>query len=363
MAESKVLKNWSSRVEDLLDDGDQEGAIQLLEEVIASLEKSGSAATDLSLAPALHDLAMLLDRQGLSLKADNLRSWELVIKQRAQDADESGPWEEKSDLLFSNCNSEASDISRCKLGSCENKRDGQHVEIPAAEEDWEAVLHNLPSRASSLSITRNVAQQQSVSKKNTVKRGRGAFTFGASGLYSDRISDLAVAEAELLGLEQKNADVGNSNLGASHVLLVDGFPSTTTTKELEDLFKPFSTAGFAIRWLNDTSALAVFVNPATACQALAAAHSSQFKVQNFDDAVLMHDLVSKKDLEPHVRRPATSTQVAQRMIAGALSKQETGRRLHAKVKGSTKESQEREEQRRQRLISRQKLREEAWGLD
>jgi hypothetical protein len=40
------------------------------------------------------------------------------------------------------------------------------------------------------------------------------------------------------------------------------FSPKVTTKDLEDLFEPFAANnGVTIRWVNDTTALAVFRNP------------------------------------------------------------------------------------------------------
>lgn len=50
--------------------------------------------------------------------------------------------------------------------------------------------------------------------------------------------------------------------GAEHVLLIDGFTPMMKTKDLEDLVRPYSSQGVAIRWVDDTTVLAVFRTPA-----------------------------------------------------------------------------------------------------
>jgi len=49
--------------------------------------------------------------------------------------------------------------------------------------------------------------------------------------------------------------------GTMHVLVLYDFSPTTRTADLEKLFDNFRDRGFAIRWVNDTTALAVFRTP------------------------------------------------------------------------------------------------------
>lgn len=49
--------------------------------------------------------------------------------------------------------------------------------------------------------------------------------------------------------------------GTGHVLVLYNFPPSTRTMELEKLFEKFKDDGVAIRWVNDTVALAVFRTP------------------------------------------------------------------------------------------------------
>lgn len=64
-----------------------------------------------------------------------------------------------------------------------------------------------------------------------------------------------------------------------------------------------------------------------------------------------------------VPRPASSAQVAQRMIASALSRQGLSKQLLAKSQGSAQDLQKQERERKLRLQKRAQLRDEAWGSD
>ena len=50
----------------------------------------------------------------------------------------------------------------------------------------------------------------------------------------------------------------SARFGTSHVLVLYDFPPSTRTMDLEKLFEKFKDRGVAIRWVNDTVALAVF---------------------------------------------------------------------------------------------------------
>ncbi|OVA02020.1 hypothetical protein BVC80_8137g3 [Macleaya cordata] len=78
-----VEENWSVAVEDLLDKGDTDGAISLLESLISKLETLKSLSSDLQLAAALSDLANLYSSRDFSLKADQLQTRAFLIKQDA----------------------------------------------------------------------------------------------------------------------------------------------------------------------------------------------------------------------------------------------------------------------------------------
>lgn len=68
-------------------------------------------------------------------------------------------------------------------------------------------------------------------------------------------------------------------------------------------------------------------------------------------------MVIMSDLEPPKQRPKTCTYAAQRMIAQGI-----GVKLPTSGFG-LKELRKQEEDRRNRIVTRQKLRDEAWGED
>lgn len=75
---------WSEAVEDLVDRGEIEGAISVLESVVSRLQSAEPSypSGDLRLATALEDLAELHSSRGFSLKADEIRSRALAIRTR-----------------------------------------------------------------------------------------------------------------------------------------------------------------------------------------------------------------------------------------------------------------------------------------
>jgi hypothetical protein len=98
-------------------------------------------------------------------------------------------------------------------------------------------------------------------------------------------------------------------------------------------------------------------------QALAGIHDPHFKVQRYSEGSAMISRSSQNDLEPPAQRPATSARVAQRMIAGALSKQGVSNNLRAKSRANAEQARIQELERKQRLLTRHQLRDEAWGDD
>ena len=79
---------WTEEVDDLVDAGDVDAAIALLESVVSGLSTSAAApATDLRLATALGDLAGLHASRGDTLRADELRARAIALRSRA-----AAPW-------------------------------------------------------------------------------------------------------------------------------------------------------------------------------------------------------------------------------------------------------------------------------
>lgn len=57
--------------------------------------------------------------------------------------------------------------------------------------------------------------------------------------------------------------INAAKYGTRHVLVLADFSPSLRTTDLEKLFEDFKDSGFIIRWVNDTSALAVFKTPST----------------------------------------------------------------------------------------------------
>lgn len=55
--------------------------------------------------------------------------------------------------------------------------------------------------------------------------------------------------------------VAAKQYGTRHVLVLYDFPPSTLAADLEKIFEKFGDHGVAIRWVNDTVALAVFRTP------------------------------------------------------------------------------------------------------
>lgn len=367
-----VLEGWSTRVEDLLDEGDEAGAVKVLEGVIAKLSVSKNAASNLGLAVAMSDLARLYGSRGMSLKADELLSESLLIKKKAEEASsvDNLSWEDAAD---ENPSRKVTVEQPAKSGNVQENSD----RVPGAgfpsttamsdEEDWEAAVPTLLASPNLLSPAVKKTPVKVKEKETPKQRGRGAFTYGGGGnLYSDQFDEDG-ATHERLNLTTSDRANDHWDDGAEHVLLIDGFSPLIKTKDLEDLLRPYSGQGVSIRWIDDTSVAAVFRTPALARQALAGIRDPRFKVHKYTEAgagLSQPISLSISDLEPPAPRPATTARVAQRMIAGALSRQGiSSQNLRAKTKANAQQALHLEAERKQRLLQRQQLRDEAWGDD
>uniref|UniRef100_M4CDW0 Uncharacterized protein n=1 Tax=Brassica campestris TaxID=3711 RepID=M4CDW0_BRACM len=159
------------------------------------------------------------------------------------------------------------------------------------------------------------------------RRGRGTFTYKKDVMYSDR--DFCKSRFD---------DVGDDDVCRG---------SEKTDGSLK-------YGGFLIRWVNDTTALAVL--PLLLRLAIV------FNVRSFtirvpDDHDSLLSSISEKDLKPPTQRPKTSARTAQRLIAHSM-----GLKLPASGFGS-KELRDQEAARKNRIVSRQKQRGDAWGAD
>lgn len=350
-----LLNEWSSRAEQLIDkENDTEGAIKLLEDVIAKLESLHNAETNLTLAAALNDIGKLYANLGFSIKADSCFTRALLIKHRAQQQQPHS----SSDLREEENSKRVSENSNEVAGS---------EPSTSSDEDWEAIADQTPEQSSHSQLTEEVSKlslKLNNQSQTSKQRGRGVFTYGQNALYSDQTSECTNKDKAMDRPLDEGTDElytsGDLKYGTSHVLVVDGFSPKVSTRELEDMFKAFTGHGVVIRRINDTIALAVFRKPASACEALRIIHN-QYNIRALDENDSLLSLLSDKDLEPPFPRPPTSARTAQRMIVGALRSQ--GLTKGVSVKSSFNDIQKQEEERRDRILMRQRLRDEAWGTD
>ncbi|RWR83654.1 Growth inhibition and differentiation-related protein 88 like [Cinnamomum micranthum f. kanehirae] len=251
-------ENWSSAVEDLVDRGDIDGAISLLESLISKL-KTLEKTSNLPLASALFDLANLYSSRGLSLKADELRNRALVIKLRSQLHD-SRP------LGLGDSNSASEAVRKNDLEESRSSATGASPSLDN-NDDWEAIADLASNELLPPQVEAGVSNitLEDIKVQAPKRRGRGSFLYKKNGLYSDQAADGAPidnSEDELSGQYPKeDADIRNSRYGMSHVLVLADFPPSTRTTDLEKVFEKFRDQGVVIRWVNDTVALAVFRNP------------------------------------------------------------------------------------------------------
>ncbi|KAB2065661.1 hypothetical protein ES319_A09G104300v1 [Gossypium barbadense] len=199
----------------------------------------------------------------------------------------------------------------------------------SSDDDWEAIADREPSELLSSECLPGVSNLSLEDSKVEApkRRGRGTFSYRKTELYCDRLSDVSASK------DTDNEDVRKhpetktmeSKYGMHHVLVLADFSPSTRTTDLEKLFEDFRDRGVAIRWVNDTTALAVFRTPSI-------------------------------DLEPPRQRPQTSARTAQRLIAQAI-----GSKLPSNF--GSRELRSQEEARRTRIVTRQKLRDDAWGDD
>ncbi|KAH9699447.1 r3h domain-containing protein [Citrus sinensis] len=333
--------NWSEAVEDLVEAGNTEAAISLLESTISKLEKIQQSqptkeSLNLQLASALTNLANLYSSNGFSLKSDHLLSRAFQIRDAAANI--------------------------AKKDSKDTSKDT--ARNSSSTDDWEAMADRDPDELLSSQglpeVSKLSLEDTGVKVQAPKRRGRGTFSYKKNELYSDWQDDKSIVEdAEVdddscLGSESKT-ELRHSNYGTRHVLVLADFSPSTRTTDLEKLFEDFRDRGVSIRWINDTTALAVFRTPAIALEARNHIQLP-FKVRILDEDDIILASVSPRDLEPPRQRPQTSARTAQRLIAQSMG-------LKLPTTFGSKELKNQEEARRNRIQTRQKLRDDAWGPD
>ncbi|KAL6005481.1 hypothetical protein ACLOJK_006048 [Asimina triloba] len=360
--------NWSSQVEDLVDKGDADGAISLLEALISDLEalNPSTPSDDLRLSFALLDLSKLYSSRGFSSNADDLRNRALVAKLRSQQQ------QQKVQPTLGD-----PDTSK-KKDAAENGLPVSKSSPSSEDDDWEAIADQVSNDFLSSQDEAGVSNLSLEDKKfqTPKRRGRGAFMYKKNGLYSDQADSGRAADDsndEDPCQDPKGVtDICPSRYGTSHVLVLSGFPPSTQTIDLEKVLENFRDRGVVIRWINDTVALAVFRTPSIAQEACGSI-DFPFSVHQLDEGDSLLSSISSKDLgypkldakldasvqdlEPPIPRPKTSSRTAERLIAQGM-----GRKVRATTFGSS-ELKKQEEERRNRIITRQVLRDEAWGPD
>uniref|UniRef100_M1A5K9 Coiled-coil domain-containing protein R3HCC1L n=1 Tax=Solanum tuberosum TaxID=4113 RepID=M1A5K9_SOLTU len=316
--------NWSEKVEDLVDAGEINEAISLLEELVAKLEfeSQNSSNSQLRLSTALLELSKLYSTQGLSLRADQTRSKAFLIKQQQENRNVNATKESTGDGIS-----------------------GSRV-----SQNWEAIADRAPDELLSPQHLPEVSKisLQDSKVQAPKRRGRGTFSYQKQSLYSDQQSD----EPAVDDIEDETVSV---NYGTRHVLVLADFPPSTKTNDLEKLLEKFKD-DVAIRWVNDTVALAVFRTPALALEASNSIHCP-FTVRVLCEENELLSSIPPRDLEPPRRRPQTSARTAQRLIAQSM-----GIKLPCTDFGS-REYRRQEEARKNRIVSRQNLKNDAWGDD
>ncbi|EOA22260.1 hypothetical protein CARUB_v10002848mg [Capsella rubella] len=363
--------NWSERVEDLVAAGDVTAAISFLDSLVTNLQsRIGSSSAGertefgLQLAAALTQLADLYSSQGLSLKSDELRTRSSLIKQRALDCDlasSRGSGDVENQIIASNGLKSDSNVS--PADGWKTKDTTKAVSNnDSSDDDWEALADLEPSKLLPVEELPEISKLSVEEPKvqGPKRRGRGTFTYNRDAMYSDRdFSESRFDDSEDNDTShdsQKIDEALKSKYGTRHVLVLAGFSPSLRTTDLEKLFKDFKDSGLIIRWVNDTTALAVFKTPSAALEACNHVQCS-FTVRVLGDHDSLLGSISGKDLEPPSQRPKTSARTAQRLIAHSM-----GLKLPTSGFGS-KELRDQEAARKNRIVSRQKQREDAWGDD
>ncbi|XP_020424761.1 coiled-coil domain-containing protein R3HCC1L isoform X2 [Prunus persica] len=229
-------------------------------------------------------------------------------------------------------------------------------------DDWEAIADREPDELLSSQVLPEVSKLSLEDTKGQTpkRRGRGTFSYKKDELYSDQIPDKLIIDMredeDVCHNLEGDPKIRNSKFGTQHVLVLADFPPSTTTIELEKLFQDFGDRGVVIRWVNDTVALAVFQTPSIALEARNCIRCAM-KVRVLDENDTLLSSISPKDLEPPRQRPQTSVRTAQRLIAHGM-----GLKLPSTAFGSV-DLKKQEDDRKSRIVMRQKLKDDAWGTD
>ncbi|KAD5960419.1 hypothetical protein E3N88_11891 [Mikania micrantha] len=228
------------------------------------------------------------------------------------------------------------------------------------EDDWEAAADRAPDELLSSECLPDVSALTLEDKqiKPPIRRGRGTFSYQRHGLYSDQHpggpTEGNSVNPDVPPTSEEQKLIRDLKYGTRHALVLEDFQPSMTTSGLENMLEKFNYQDVVIRWVNDTTALAVFRTPAIALEACNSI-KCPFTVRVLGESDVLLSSIPERDLEPPRQRPKTSARTAQRLIAHGM-----GMKLGSTSFGQ-KELREQEEARRQRIISRQNLKEDAWG--
>ncbi|CAN0918113.1 hypothetical protein LINGRAHAP2_LOCUS30683 [Linum grandiflorum] len=254
--DSEINRNWSEAVEDLISSGDTDAAISHLESVVSQLQllTPPSQVVNLQLASALTELATFYSSKDFSLKSDELQSRASLLKHHALHSNLTANREKnvKSEVCDQDLDSKAADSS---------------FDSGASDDDWEAVADRQPSAllpANSPPSVSNISNKDKADQ-NPKRRGRGTFSYKKNRLYSDQQSDGSLSDDSENDIVSETGQPSRKprqvTFGVNHVLVLADFPPSTKTTDLERLLDDFKDRGVSIRWVNDTTALAVFRSP------------------------------------------------------------------------------------------------------
>ncbi|XP_024973734.1 uncharacterized protein LOC112512123 [Cynara cardunculus var. scolymus] len=229
-----------------------------------------------------------------------------------------------------------------------------------SEDDWEAVADRAPDELLTSQCLPDVSKLEIEDKKDQtpIRRGRGTFSYQKHGLYSDQqsgvlVEDDSIDQAVSLGSEG-HGQTRDLKYGTRHALVLEDFQPSMTTTGLENMLEKYNYHDVVIRWVDDTTALAVFRTPSIALEACNSI-KWPFTVRVLDEKDVLLSTLPKRDLEPPRQRPKTSVRTARRLIAHGM-----GMKLPSTSFGQ-KELKEQEAARKQRIVSRQSLKDDAWG--
>ncbi|KAL0287904.1 UNVERIFIED_CONTAM: hypothetical protein Sradi_7114700, partial [Sesamum radiatum] len=281
-------RNWTEAVEDLLHDGEVDQAISLLESTVSNLEnelgkeelenknggKSSSSTAD-QLSTALYDLSKLYSAKGFSLRADQTLSRALQVKhtKRFLAGERATSVFDVLENFLANYvwglpvekESISDEFPEARVSQNEAASAEQGFpQESCAEDDWEAIADRSPEELLPSQSLAGVSELSLEDSKAPVirRRGRGTFSYNKQGLYSDNQSDEPVFYDSQSSSAADPEDQEKRNLvyGTRHVLVLSDFPLNTRTTDLEKVLEKFKD-GFVIRWVDDTTSLAVFKTP------------------------------------------------------------------------------------------------------